>query len=649
MASEATTLSIVLRSQTQPRMKRSRPGRVKLTPQGKSDVASRPRPPQFGGLSMSVEKPESPAPAPSDFIRDIVAQHVAEKRYAKIVTRFPPEPNGYLHLGHAKSICLNFGIARENGGQCNLRMDDTNPAKEEVEYVDSIIADVRWLIAGWADHCLGFKSKGGSPTTQIVNGQPDFYLGPVSPATPGAEPFFASDYFDQIYLYAVALVEKGQAYVCDLSAEEIERYRGAPDRPGKESPFRNRSVAESLELLGRMKAGEFPDGARTLRAKIDMDSPNMWLRDPLLYRIRHVDHHQTGNKWCLYPLYDFAHCLSDYLEGITHSICTLEFDAHRALYDWILESLGLPRPLPHQYEFAKLMPSYMVVSKRKLLQLVQEKVVESWDDPRMPTLSGLRRRGVPASALRRFVTSVGVTKFNSVTDVAVLEHAIREDLNATALRRLAVLKPVKLVLTNIPAGEVLECQATNDPQNENPTTRVIGLTREVFIESDDFAEVPPPKYFRLKPGGEVRLKYACIIKCDEIMKDAAGQITELRCTADLTTRAGGPNVDRKVKGTIHWVSATQCIDAEVRLYDRLFTAAEPDADGDFKQHLNRHSLEIITAKLEPSLASVTADQRIQFERLGYFALETKDSTAERPVFNRTITLRDTWAKTPGAK
>ena len=598
---------------------------------------------------MSVEQPASPAPAPSDFIRDIVAADVAAKRHAKIVTRFPPEPNGYLHLGHAKSICLNFGIARENGGQCNLRMDDTNPAKEDVEYVDSIVADIKWLIAGWADHCLGFKPKGATTAAQTVDGRPDFYLGPVSPATPGAEPFFASDYFDQIYLYAVALVEKGKAYVCDLSAEDTESYRGAPDRPGQDSPFRNRTVAENLDLLARMKAGEFPDGARTLRAKIDMASPNMWLRDPLLYRIRHVAHHQTGDKWCLYPLYDFAHCLSDYLEGITHSICTLEFDAHRALYDWILESLDLPRPLPHQYEFAKLIPSYTVVSKRKLLQLVQENIVASWDDPRMPTLSGLRRRGVPASALRQFVTSVGVTKFNSLTDVAVLEHAIREDLNATSLRRLAVLKPVKVVLTNLPAGEVLECHATNNPQDANPTTRPLGLTREVFIESDDFAEVPPPKYFRLKPGGEVRLKYACIVKCDEVVKDAAGHIAELRCTADLTTRAGGPNVERKVKGTIHWVSATQCIDAEVRLYDRLFTAAEPDADGDFKQFVNRRSLEVLTAKLEPALAATTPDQRVQFERIGYFAIDPKDSAPGRLVFNRTISLKDTWAKAPGQK
>ncbi len=594
---------------------------------------------------MSVEPNASGAaatPAPTDFVRDIVAQHVTEKRYAKIVTRFPPEPNGYLHIGHAKSICLNFGIARENNGQCNLRFDDTNPVKEDVEYVDSITTDVQWLIAGWADHCLGFKPKGAHPEAVTSNGRPDFFRAPVAPGA-NAEPFFASDYFEQIYGYAVELIKRGKAYVCDLSPEDTEAYRGAPDRPGKDSPFRHRSVAENLDLFTRMRAGEFPDGARTLRAKIDNSSPNMWLRDPLLYRIRHVAHHHAGDKWCIYPLYDFAHCLSDYLEGITHSICTLEFDAHRALYDWTLESLDLPRSLPHQYEFAKLNLGYTIVSKRKLLQLVQDKSVAGWDDPRMPTISGLRRRGIPASALRRFVTGVGVTKFDSVTDVAVFEHAVREELNASAQRRLAVLKPIKLVLTNIAPGEVLECDATNNPQDETPTTRKLALTREVFIDCDDFAEVPPPKYFRLKPGGEVRLKYACIIKCDELVKDSSGQITELRCTADLTTRAGGPNVDRKVKGTIHWVSATQSIETEVRLYDRLFTVPEPDADGEFKKHLNPRSLEVVTARLETSLGAATLAERFQFERLGYFALDPKDSAPGRLVFNRTITLKDAWA------
>ena len=413
---------------------------------------------------MSVEPTDTRAttatPAPSDFIRDIVAQDVANQRYAKIVTRFPPEPNGYLHIGHAKSICLNFGIAREHAGRCNLRFDDTNPAKEDLEYVESITTDVQWLIAGWADHCLGLKPKGATPTAVTTAGKPDFYLAPA-PAGSAAEPFAASDYFDQLYLYAVELITRGKAFVCDLSPEDTEAYRGAPDRPGRDSPFRDRTVAENLDLFARMKAGEFPDSARTLRAKIDNTSPNMWLRDPLLYRIRHASHHHTGDQWCIYPLYDFAHCLSDYLEGITHSICTLEFDAHRALYDWTLASLDLPRPLPHQYEFAKLNLGYTIVSKRKLLQLVQDNFVTGWDDPRMPTISGLRRRGVPASALRRFVTSVGVTKFDSVTDVAVFEHAVREELNATSLRRLAVLKPIKLTLTNLAPGEVLECDATD--------------------------------------------------------------------------------------------------------------------------------------------------------------------------------------------
>ncbi len=585
--------------------------------------------------------PDTNASAPSDFIRDIVAQHVAEQRYPKIVTRFPPEPNGYLHIGHAKSICLNFGIARENNGQCNLRMDDTNPAKEDVEYVDSIIADVRWLIAGWADHCLGFKPKAATPGLSSLEGKPDYYLAPVA-ASGDSEPFFASAYFDQLYEYAVALIKKGKAFVCDLSPEDTDKYRGAPNEPGRESPFRNRSVEENLDLFARMKAGEFPDATRTLRAKIDMASPNVWLRDPLIYRIRHTAHHQTGDKWCIYPLYDFAHCLSDYLEGITHSICTVEFEVHRPLYDWILENLDLPRPLPHQYEFAKLIPSYMIVSKRRLIQLVNEKVVAGWDDPRMPTISGLRRRGVSAPALRRFVMGTGVTKFDALTDIAVFEHAVREDLNAGAQRRLAVLKPIKIVLTNIPEGEVIEVDATNNPQDENPTTRKVALTREVFIESDDFAEVPPPKYFRLKPGGEVRLKYACIIKLDEIVKDAAGNLLELRCTADLTTRSGGPNSDRKVKGTIHWVSGTHCIDAEVRLYDRLFTVPEPGAQDDFLKVVNPNSLEVVNAKLETSLGAARPGESFQFERLGYFTPDAKDSRDGELVFNRTITLKDAW-------
>jgi glutaminyl-tRNA synthetase len=598
---------------------------------------------------MTEADTSAAAPAPADFIREIVAQHVAEKRYPQIVTRFPPEPNGYLHIGHAKAICIDFGVAVENGGRCNLRFDDTNPVKEDVEYVDSITTDTRWLIAGWADRCLGFKPKGSSPQAQTVNGKPDYYLGGISSDAPNSGAFFTSDYFDQLYEFAVALIKKGKAYVCDLSPEETDRYRGAPDQPGKDSPWRNRSVEENLDLFQRMRAGEFPNGARSLRSKIDMASPNVWLRDPLLYRIRHVAHHHVGAKWVIYPLYDFAHCLSDYLEGVTHSFCTVEYIPHRALYDWILESLDLLRPLPHQYEFAPLKIGYTVMSKRRLIQLVQEKLVTGWDDPRLPTLSALRRRGVPASAIRRFVMGTGVTRFDALTDIAVLEHAIREELNPAALRRLAVLRPIKVVLTNIPAGEAIECDATNNPQDETPTTRKIALTREVFIEDDDFAEVPPPKYFRLKPGGEVRLKYACIIKCDEVVKDAAGAIAELRCTADLTTRAGGPNADRKVKGTIHWVSASRSLAAEVRLYDRLFTIPEPGADEDFKRHLNPRSLEILSARLEPSLQSAVPGECYQFERLGYFTADSRDSAAGRPVFNRTITLKDAWAKAPAPK
>ncbi|HVT74232.1 MAG TPA: glutamine--tRNA ligase [Lacunisphaera sp.] len=593
---------------------------------------------------MSAEpSPSAAAPAPSDFIRDIVARHVAEQRYPRIVTRFPPEPNGYLHIGHAKSICLNFGIARENGGVCNLRFDDTNPLKEDVEYVESITADLQWLIAGWADQCLAFKPKGAHPAPIVSQGKADLYLGPVSPDSPESEPFYASDYFAALHGYAVELIKRGKAYVCDLTPKETDEYRGAPDKPGRESPWRNRPVAENLDLFARMTAGEFPDGARTLRAKIDMASPNVWLRDPLLYRIRHVPHYHAGDRWCIYPLYDYAHCLSDYLEGISHSVCSIEFVPHRALYDWILEALDLPRPLPRQYEFAKLVPTYTLLSKRNILRLVQTGTVAGWDDPRLPTLSGLRRRGIPASAIRKFVIGVGVTTYNSVTDIAVFEHAIRDELNTQAARRLAVLRPIKVVLTNLPPDAALECEAVNNPQDEHPTTRQVPLTREVYIESDDFAEVPPPKYFRLKPGGEVRLKYACIIRCDEVVKDPAGNLVELRCTAQLDTRAGEPNASKKVKGTIHWVSATRCVDAEVRLYDRLFTVPEPGAEPDFMQVVNPKSLEVVTAKLEASLAATRPDDRFQFERLGYFALD-KDSRPDRLVFNRTISLKDTWAK-----
>ena len=562
---------------------------------------------------MAMPQTETPAPAPSDFIRDIVAAHVVENKYPQIHTRFPPEPNGYLHIGHAKSICLNFGIAHEFGGICNLRMDDTNPAKEDIEYVESIQADVNWLIGGWAEKELGL--------------------------TPAKAPFYASDYFDQIFEFAIALIKKGKAFVCDLTPDQTDEYR----RAGKSSPFRDRSVEENLDLFTRMKAGEFPDGSRVLRAKIIVDAPNIWLRDPLLYRIKRAEHHQTGNKWCIYPMYDFAHCLSDYLEGITHSICTLEFEVHRPLYDWILEHLDLPRTLPHQYEFARLSLGYTVMSKRKLMQLVEEKLVTGWDDPRMPTISGIRRRGVTPEALRNFAYNIGITKYNGVTDVSVLEHAIREDLNKRSLRRLAVLRPIKVIITNVSAGHVEELDAVNNPEDETAGKRKIPFSRELFIERDDFQEIPPPKFFRLKPGGEVRLKYAYIIKCDEVVKDASGNITELRCTADLDSKSGGATSARKVKGTIHWVSAAHAVDAEVRLYDRLFTVPEPDADGDFKKHLNPHSLEVLTAKCEPSLKDANANERYQFERLAYFALDP-DSKPDQLVFNCTINLKDTWAK-----
>ena len=559
-------------------------------------------------------------PTPSDFIRDVVAEDLRTGKYKKILTRFPPEPNGYLHIGHAKSICLNFGMAREFGGICNVRMDDTNPTKEETEYVDSIMADVHWLIDGWADRNLG-----------------------------GA-PLYASDYFDKLYEYAVDLVRKGKAYVDDMSPEETDEYR----RIGKESSFRNRATEENLDLFARMKAGEFPDNSRTLRAKIDMSAPNVWLRDPVLYRIRHAEHHHTGAKWCIYPMYDWAHTLSDYIEGITHSVCTLEFEVHRPLYDWILDALELPQPRPHQYEFARLNLTYTVMSKRKLIQLVNEKLVNGWDDPRMLTISGLRRRGVTASVLRSFAYNIGITKYPSMTDVAVLEHTMRDEFNRTAARRLVVLKPIKVVLTNYPEGKVEELNAVNNPEDPKSGTRKVPFGRELFIDNTDFMETPPPKYFRLKPGGEVRLKYAYIIRCDEVVKDNAGKVIELRCSVDLESKSGGATSNRKVKGTIHWVSTPHAIDAEVRLYDRLFTVPEPDsasagspgttgAGGDFKLFINPQSLEVVSAKCEPSLKDAHAEERYQFERLGYFALDP-DSTPAKQVWNRTITLKDTWAK-----
>jgi len=585
----------------------------------------------------------TPEPGPpSDFIRDIVADDIASGRKPQIVTRFPPEPNGYLHLGHAKSICLNFGIAVENQGRCNLRFDDTNPLKEDTHFVDSITEDIRWLIGDWAEDRLGLQTPGAKPITQTVDDRDDFYAPPADGAD--RAPFFASNYFEQLYQYAEQLIRKGAAFVCDLSAEEAETYRGSPTEPGRNSPFRDRAVDENLDLFRRMRAGEFPDGARSLRAKIDMTSPNIWLRDPLLYRIRHVAHHQAGDAWCIYPLYDFAHCLSDYLEGITHSLCTIEFEVHRPLYDWILRTLELPRTLPQQIEFAPLNLAYTLFSKRRVLKLVAEKVVDGWNDPRLPTLAGLRRRGIPAAAIRQFAYTIGITKFESLTEAAVFEGTVRDNLNTHAQRRLGVIRPLKLVLTNLAADASYDSEAPNHPKDQALGNRPITLTREVYIEQDDFAELPPPKFRRLKPGGSVRLKYGCIIHYQNVVKDDAGNVVEVHATADLTTRRGQPNADQKVKGTIHWVSATTAVDAEVRLYDRLFTVPEPGAEEDFTAVLNPQSLETVAAKVEPALASATAGEVFQFERMGYFTPDAMDSSRDKLVLNRTITLRDTWAK-----
>lgn len=485
---------------------------------------------------------------------------------------------------------------------------------------------------------------GALPSAQTVNRIDDFIAQPAAPGTSPVEPFFASDYFEQLYVYGEKLIEKGRAFVCDLTAAETDTYRGSPTEPGRESPHRNRSIAENRDLFRRMRAGEFPDGARTLRAKIDMASPNVWLRDPLLYRIRHVAHHHTGASWCIYPLYDFAHCISDYLEGVTHSICTLEFVVHRPLYDWMLESLELPRARPHQYEFAKLNLAYTLFSKRRLMRLVQENHVQGWDDPRLPTLAGLRRRGVPAVAVREFAYRIGITKFDSLTEAAVFEGVIRDDLNTRAERRLGVLNPLKIVLTNLAADEIYDCEATNHPKDEGLGNRPVRLTREVYIEADDFAEIPSPKFRRLKPGGSVRLKYGCIVTYENVVKDEAENLVEVHCTADLTTRRGQPNSNQKVKGTIHWVSAVDAVEAEIRLYDRLFTVPEPDSEDDFTTVLNPDSLLTVQAKVEPVLAEAPPGTCYQFERLGYFTLDAKESSPARPVFNRTITLRDTWAK-----
>ena len=547
----------------------------------------------------------------SNFIRNIIDEDLREGRHAAgIHTRFPPEPNGYLHIGHAKSICLNFGVAEDYNGLCNLRFDDTNPTKEDVEYVDSIQEDIRWLGFSWGDRR-----------------------------------FYASDYFERLYEYAVELIKKGLAYVDDLTAEEIRAYRGTLTEPGVESPHRGRSVEENLDLFTRMRAGEFPDGARVLRAKIDMTSPNLVMRDPVIYRIAHVPHHRTGDAWCIYPMYDFAHPLSDAIEGITHSLCTLEFEEHRPFYDWLLESLGFPAgERPRQIEFARLNLSGAITSKRKLRQLVEEGHVRGWDDPRMPTISGMRRRGYPPAAVRAFCEEIGVAKSNSTVDSAMLEHCVRDELNRNAPRIMAVLHPLKLVITNYPEGETEYLLAENSPTHGGQ--RYVPFGRELYIDREDFMEDAPKKFFRLKPGGEVRLKHAYIIRCEEVVKDAAGEITELRCTYAPETRSGGTAANRKVKGTIQWVAAEHALTAEVRLYDSLLRTAEEGEEeaADFIAALNPHSLEVLTdAKVEPSVRLTAAGTRYQFLRVGYFVVDP-DTTPDHIVFNRIVGLKDTWSK-----
>ena len=555
-------------------------------------------------------------PEPLDFIREIVAADLASGKHASTVTRFPPEPNGYLHIGHAKSICLNFGISIENeGGVCHLRFDDTNPAKEDVEYVDSIKEDVQWLGFDW-----------------------------------GKNIYFASDYFEKLYGFAVELIQSGKAFVCELTLDEIAGHRGTPTKPGTNSPYRDRSPGENLELFQRMRDGEFADGTRVLRAKVDMASPNLHMRDPVLYRIRKTLHHRTGNKWCLYPMYDFTHCLSDSIEGITHSLCTLEFEVHRPLYDWVLDNVAIDSR-PRQIEFARLSLTYTVLSKRKLLTLVEEGRVNGWDDPRLPTVSGLRRRGYTPASIRSFCKTIGMTKFNSLTDVALLEHSIRQDLNDTTPRRMAVLRPLKVVITNFDEDKVEELEAANHPKDPEAGTRSVPFTREIYVERDDFMEEPPRKFFRLGPGREVRLRFAYFITCNEVIKNAVGEVTELHCTYDPETHGGSAPDGRKVKGTIHWVSASHAFEAQVRLYDRLFTVEDPNKEDDGKtylDHLNAESQEVIAdAKLEPGLAKAEPGERFQFERLGYFCADAGDSQAGKPVFNRTVTLRDAWAKQRG--
>jgi len=551
-----------------------------------------------------------------DFIRQIVADDCKSGKWGgRVATRFPPEPNGYLHIGHAKSICLNFGIAAEFGGTCNLRFDDTNPEKEEQEYVDSIIEDVRWLGWDWDDRL-----------------------------------YFGSDYFEQMYEYAVQLIKAGKAYICELSADEVTEYRGTLTRPGKDSPYRNRSIEENLDLFERMKAGEFPDGSRTLRAKIDMSHPNLNMRDPIMYRILHATHHRTGDKWCIYPTYDWAHGFEDSIEKITHSICTLEFENHRPLYNWFLDAVGAYHP--QQIEFARLNLNYTVMSKRKLLQLVQQGHVTGWDDPRMPTICGLRRRGCSPESIRNFCKVIGVNKFNSTVDIALLEHCVREDLNKTSPRVMAVLRPLKVIIDNYPADKIEEMEAINNPEDASAGTRKVPFCRELYIERDDFMKEPPKKFYRLAPGREVRLRYAYFVKCTSVIKNADGEITELHCTYDPATKGGDAPDGRKVKATLHWVSARHALDAEARLYNNLFTKENPEEvenDQDFTVNLNPNSLEVLTdCKVEPSLRDTKPLQRFQFERLGYFCVDP-DSTPPsagrgKLIFNRTVTLKDEWAK-----
>jgi glutaminyl-tRNA synthetase len=555
---------------------------------------------------VSAQTPTSPERG--DFIREIVAADVRNGRHETIVTRFPPEPNGYLHIGHAKAICLDFGIAREFGGHCNLRFDDTNPLKEEQEYIDGIQADIRWLGFDWGEHL-----------------------------------YHASDYFEQLFEWAIHLIRTGKAYVDDLTADEIREYRGTLTEPGRESPWRDRSVEESLDLFERMRAGEFPNGARVLRARIDMASPNINLRDPVLYRIVHAAHPRTGDAWCIYPTYDFAHGQSDAIEGITHSICTLEFEVHRPLYDWLIENLPVPSR-PRQYEFARLNLTYTVLSKRVLLRLVNEGHVRGWDDPRMPTISGLRRRGFPAEGIREFAAMIGVAKADSVVEMGVFEFAVRGVLNRTAPRRFAVLDPLKVVIENYPEGQVEDISVANNPEDSSAGSRTVAFTRELWIERDDFMEEPPAKFFRLAPGREVRLRSAYFVTCREVIKDKSGQVVELRCTYDPATRGGDAPDGRRPKATLHWVSADYAVPAEVRLYDHLFIRPDPGAEGDLFADLNPESETVLLGCLvEPSLAETAVGETVQFERLGYFSPDP-DSTPGHLVFNRTLTLKDTWAK-----